>query len=181
MKLLRGTELFNVHRFHIAETLLTTDTPAFRHTHDFYELFLVTSGQVLHMLNGQEHPLAEGALCLVRPKDEHSFRRVSTRNTAFMNLAFHLDVYDDAIRIYAAYVEDPRFIPMVTLPPALRLSLQTRIQYLSDAAAASSTLPAGALLIGIILDALCYISGTGRLGSEGPIWLRRAMEAMRDT
>jgi len=180
MRLLRGSELFNAHKFHIAETRLTSDAPTFRHAHDFYELFLVTSGQVLHMPGAQEQSLSEGALCLVRPDDEHCFRRLAARDAAFTNLAFHPDAYHEAVRIFAAHAGDPGLIPVVTLPPALRLSLQARIQHLSDAAAGSSALPAGALLVGIVLDALCYLSGSGRPGPEGPLWLRRAMEAMRE-
>jgi AraC family cel operon transcriptional repressor len=180
MRQLRGSELFNAYGFHIAETRLASDAPTFRHAHDFYELFLETSGQVLHMPGAQEQPLSEGALCLVRPEDEHCFRRLAARDAAFTNLAFHLDAYNEAVRIYAARAGEPDCIPVVTLSPALRLSLQARIQYLSDAAAASSVLPAGVLLVGIILDALCYLSGAGRPGPEGPLWLRRAMEAMHD-
>ncbi len=180
MRLLKGCELFNAHGYHIAETRLTSDAPTFRHAHDFCELFVVTSGQVLHMPGAQEQPLSEGALCLVRPEDEHCFRRLAARDAAFTNLAFHPDAYHEAARIFAAHAGDPGFIPMVTLPPALRLSLQARIQHLSDAAATSSSLPAGALLVGIILDALCYLSGLGQPGPEGPLWLRRAMEAMRE-
>lgn len=41
------------------------------HDHDFFELFLVTSGSVGHDINGETFALSKGALVLVSPKDRH--------------------------------------------------------------------------------------------------------------
>lgn len=180
MRLLRGSELFNGFAFHVAETRLTSDAPTFRHAHDFYELFLVTSGRLMHMPGAQEQPLSQGALCLVRPEDEHCFRRLGGRDAAFTNLAFHPELYEQALKIYQGCAGEPDFARAVTAPPALCRALEARVRLLSDAAAASSALPAKALMMGVLLDALCYLNGLGRSDPEEPPWLRRAMEAMRE-
>ncbi len=179
VRILKGCELFNAYGYHVAETRLTADAPTFQHAHDFFELFFVSSGRVLHMTNGEEQALGEGTLCLVHPEDVHFFKRSGPGEAAFLNLAFHPDPYDSACRVYKNSAEGPGGVRRVTVPPALRRSFETRIQFLSDAAASSSALPAGGLLMGVLLDALCYLEGFGSSGAEAPLWLTRAMEAMR--
>jgi AraC family cel operon transcriptional repressor len=179
MRILKGRELFNAYGYHIAQTRLTSDAPTFWHSHDFFELFFVTAGRALHISNGAEQPLSEGALCLVRPEDDHFFRRIGAGEVAFTNLAFHPDAFEAASRIYKACAGDLPDSRRVTVPPALRRALTARIQLLSDAAASSSQLPAGGLLMGVLVDALCYFAGFAGSGPEAPPWLTRAMEQMR--
>ena len=44
------------------------------HSHDFYEIFLTTKGDFLHIINGVEYTLSQGSLVLIRPYDIHSNR-----------------------------------------------------------------------------------------------------------
>ena len=178
MRILKGCELFNAHGYHIAETRLTSDAPTFLHAHDFFELFIVMAGRVLHTVNGEEQPLCEGALCLVRPQDEHCFRRIGAGETAFTNLAFHTNAYEAACQVYKSYAGELLDARRVTVPPSLRRPLSARIALLSAAATSSSQLPAGGLLIGLLLDVLCYLAGFAYSGPEAPPWLKQAMEAM---
>lgn len=180
MRVLKGEELLNAYGFHVAETRLTSDASTFRHAHDFYELFLVTSGQLMHMSGSSEHPLSEGALCLVLPEDEHCFRRLGAKDAAFINLAFHSNLYGQARQIFASFSDGADCARAVTIPPPLLHALKMRIQFLSGTVVASSTLPTSALMMGLLLDAICYLSGFGRSGPESPLWLRRAMDAMHD-
>lgn len=41
------------------------------HCHTFYEFFIITQGQALHIINGDTHEVEEGMLCLVEPNDRH--------------------------------------------------------------------------------------------------------------
>ncbi len=38
------------------------------HTHDFYELFLVSHGGAIHAVNGRSQLLSEGSFVLMRPE-----------------------------------------------------------------------------------------------------------------
>lgn len=38
------------------------------HTHDFYELFLVSHGGAIHAVNGRSQLLSEGSFVLMRPR-----------------------------------------------------------------------------------------------------------------
>lgn len=50
------------------------------HTHDFSEIFIVTQGIGLHVLNGQPHTLCPGTVCYIKSEDYHLFDNVSGLN-----------------------------------------------------------------------------------------------------
>lgn len=41
------------------------------HCHAFYEIFIITKGSALHIINGEESEIQEGTLHLIEPKDRH--------------------------------------------------------------------------------------------------------------
>ncbi len=47
-------------------------SPAYVHTHDYYELIYVYSGQAQHYVNGSPLPLKSGDVCIIAPGTEHS-------------------------------------------------------------------------------------------------------------
>ena len=61
-------------------------TVTFKHTHDFPEITLVTSGAGLHDCNGSAEPLCPGSLSLVLARDTH-FYRTADEHLSFYNLA----------------------------------------------------------------------------------------------
>lgn len=58
------------------------------HTHNFFELFLIVKGEVLHTVNDRTHLLGEGALVFMRPHDIHAYRRSGESGFQLINLAF---------------------------------------------------------------------------------------------
>ncbi len=58
------------------------------HDHDFYELFLITHGQIWHLVNRAEIVLTAGHLVFVRPADCHGFRQYEDEDCGLINLAF---------------------------------------------------------------------------------------------
>lgn len=59
-----------------------------RHTHNFFEIFLVISGRVIHHINGEKQVLEEGSLVFVRDFDVHYYENCYTEKYHFINLAF---------------------------------------------------------------------------------------------
>lgn len=62
------------------------------HSHDYYELFLVTDGKVIHTVNGVTSVLKAGDLVFIRPSDEHIYSYDGTNNFCFANLSFITDI-----------------------------------------------------------------------------------------
>lgn len=59
------------------------------HTHDFSEIFLVTQGIGLHVLNGRPYTLCPGMVCYIKSSDHHLFDNVS--NLHLTNVLYRSD------------------------------------------------------------------------------------------
>lgn len=66
-----------------------SDTERFiEHYHNFYELFLVLKGNVVHTVNGKEQRLCAGQLLFIRDFDVHNYRSADGSYFEFINLTF---------------------------------------------------------------------------------------------
>lgn len=43
----------------------------FLHTHEYWELFIITEGAIVHSINGHSSIMQKGSACLIRPQDRH--------------------------------------------------------------------------------------------------------------
>jgi len=59
-----------------------------KHTHNFYELFLIVSGEVIHFIKDKTDKLTEGSLVFIRPNDIHCYYRSDKGSCQLINLAF---------------------------------------------------------------------------------------------
>lgn len=50
----------------------------FKHSHDYFEFFVVYQGTGIHRVNGAQRPLRKGCVVLVRPDDVHSYSDLSS-------------------------------------------------------------------------------------------------------
>lgn len=58
-----------------------------KHSHDFYELCLITEGKILHIINGEKQVLNKGSFLFIRPEDVHYFEAIDNDYFQFINLA----------------------------------------------------------------------------------------------
>ena len=66
-----------------------------KHSHDFFEMFLIINGNAVHHVNGTEQLLHKGAVVFVRPGDTHYYEKYDAGNCQFINIAFSQDVLKD--------------------------------------------------------------------------------------
>lgn len=69
------------------------------HTHDFFELFLILKGSVVHVINGNRQLLQENTLVFIRDRDVHYYEQTDG-DCQFINLSFHRKVLDDLIAFW---------------------------------------------------------------------------------
>jgi AraC-like DNA-binding protein len=62
------------------------------HAHEFYEIFMLTEGEIIHVVNGVYIPLQKGDIVLIRPNDSHTYKLVDDRHWRLINLTFTKDV-----------------------------------------------------------------------------------------
>lgn len=67
------------------KSLATITTP---HSHDFFEIFLITKGEALHRINDKQEIIEEGDLVFIRPNDKHNYEKSDDKNCELINLAF---------------------------------------------------------------------------------------------
>ncbi|KUO63473.1 hypothetical protein APF79_06790 [bacterium BRH_c32] len=72
------------------------------HTHNFYELFLVVSGEVIHVFNDKQQKLSEGSLVFIRKHDIHYYKQSEDSDCTIINLAFR----ESTLRDLFEYLSD---------------------------------------------------------------------------
>lgn len=84
------------------------------HTHEFFEMFLVTDGKALHLVNDAVQNIEQGDLVLIRPEDRHCYDFYQSFDFRFVNVAFSVE---------ALSAEAGLFLPDKPLEPLIRSSL----------------------------------------------------------
>lgn len=95
------------------------------HTHDFSEILLVSSGKVIHRVNGEKQYLSTGNLCFLRPDDLHGFAPdPDSEKCEIVMLDFDLELFLSL----SAFFENDAFLHQLTapvLPPCFKLDMNT--------------------------------------------------------
>lgn len=179
---LEKAKILNEDGFHIGETILTSDALTFRHTHDFYELFIIKEGEVSHYINEKQILMEQGTIWLVKPDDEHNFRKGKCKKSHFVNLAFTEELFELAKRMYQAYSDNQGGVNNVNahMPMELETAVLSKISYL--ARAKSNLLPVAGkdTLISILLDCFMVLENQAGYGMMTPKWLEKACLEMKN-
>ena len=59
----------------LVSVITDTEDDHYYHDHNFYEIFYVLEGNIVHNINGKKETLGVGDARLLRPKDKHGFTR----------------------------------------------------------------------------------------------------------
>ena len=91
------------------------------HTHNFYELFVIGRGEVLHSVNGKTQLLGEGSLVFMRPADIHYYQPSEGRECHLINLAFRESTVNELFRYLGSGFPSEQLLrrsmpPRVSLP-----------------------------------------------------------------
>lgn len=65
-----------------------------RHTHDYFELFLVIKGKCTHTVSGVTQTVSPSALFFIRDFDEHEYTRIQGESCEFINLSFSKNTFE---------------------------------------------------------------------------------------
>lgn len=70
------------------------------HTHEFYEMFLVTDGKALHLVNDSVQNIERGDLVLIRPNDKHCYDFYQSFDFKFVNMAFSVETLFSVVSLF---------------------------------------------------------------------------------
>lgn len=90
-----------------------------KHHHDFYELFLISKGKVIHIVNNISLILEEGSLVFMRPDDVHYYRKFESSECEILNLAFPKKTIQELMNYLGEGFNSDRLLAGKTPPMAL--------------------------------------------------------------
>lgn len=91
------------------------------HSHDFFELFLILKGSVVHVINSNRQMLQENTLVFIRDRDVHCYEQTTDSDCQFINLSFNREVLDDLIAFLGEGFPSGRLLEPA-MPPSTLLS-----------------------------------------------------------
>lgn len=97
------------------------------HNHDFFEIFLVTGGSIIHHINGEDVLLKAGALVFIRPEDIHYYEPNADQNCELINLAFLRRTFS-ALSEYLGLASKETLLLRPYLPPTVTLTVTETTQ-----------------------------------------------------
>lgn len=164
-------------RFHvIAKTVGAT---ARMHRHDYFELFLVEAGTVLHRTARGAARLEPGTLVFLRPEDAHSVQGHG-RPARILNLMFHAETAAHLIGRYETELRGRFFWREAPEPVVLPLAGSLRVHVRRDIEGLR-TGPRGLARIERVLMVLLTDLLAGEAAPPGmPAWLAEACRAARE-
>lgn len=161
------------------------DPSIYPQVHDFYELTLVSSGELDIQTERHRFLLSRGSLILLRPGDIHT--RSSPTGCVYINLAFPNRVMMDLFH----YLDDPESLQRIVQaaqPLVLRLSeadhahLQTRLEHLNLLPVNCSlrvNTELRRLILNLMLDHIIPILSSTETRPMPP-WLQKLVELAQD-
>ena len=162
-----------------------SDTEYFRpHYHDYYEIFVVLSGNAVHLINGARLKLNPGDLVFVRPADTHDYASADGNPFSVLNMTFTAKTLEELFSYLGEGFPQTQLLD-AKLPPRVRLTagelsrLESRMRMVgaiaSDAIAQQKT----ALRI-LLFDLFTrYFSDYSAEEDDIPAWLEELCLQMR--
>ena len=165
-----GTEYF------VAQTRFVQKPATGLHNHNFYEAFIVVSGSMAHVINGNRAVMHPYSLALVFPEDTHEFLQLQEDEVRFVNLAFSENVFRTACRMYEAASDKPlqNGFAAMQLDPELGRQLIGRIYSLNRAGFGDRVF-GGKLLPALVADIFMLSDTYDDTAPAMPQWLVNAV------
>ncbi|MCF7859528.1 MAG: AraC family transcriptional regulator [Candidatus Cloacimonetes bacterium] len=92
-----------------------------KHTHDFYEIFLIAKGKVQHEINDSKQVLEEGTMIFMRPSDVHYYQKFKDWEVELINLAFPKTTIVELLNYLGEGFDSDRLLKS-KFPPSIILS-----------------------------------------------------------
>ena len=168
-------------RPHVAITHMLSRQVSMRHTHDFFEVFLIVAGSGVHHINRRKVEVTAGHLGVIQPKDCHHFYCRAGEELAILNVAMAAGWWKQFHQLMGASVP-PQWFRRGTPDGHVRLSpphLRALRLALEQLAGRDKRPPSD------VVDALLRVVASFRSKEEPsapppPLWLEQWRSALLD-
>lgn len=128
------------------------------HNHNYFEYFIITSGNIMHDVNGKSTELKAGDLVFIRPSDCHKYSVDNGQNFKMINVSFRTHLFDKMVEYFGnADIFDnllnSEFPPIIHLAPSQISDIKKKHQLLNTSRNREAL---SALLKKLIIDVFSY-------------------------
>lgn len=161
-----------------------SDTEYFRpHSHNYYEIFLTLSDNIIHLINGSKNNLKRGTLLFIRDFDCHDYASADSNSFEFLNLSFSSETLFSLFEYLGEGLDrrlllNSKFPPQITLFPRDTDRLYHSFCSLINKKNASLAKIEMRLLLANIF--VKYFVSFSEADSGIPFWLENACEQMKE-
>lgn len=155
------------------------------HDHDFYEFFLITKGNTVHVVNGERQYVPEGTLVFIRPTDVHCYEYNESYDCEFINVCYTRRAVCDVFKFLGNTFSPQRLLapklpPCTTLSPLEKDHLVQRLERIYAFSANDKPLRK-IQLRGILVEVLLQYFGQLQKHQENnmPLWLESLLVQMQ--
>ena len=151
------------------------------HDHNYYEYFIITSGSILHTVNGRETEQKSGEMVFIRPNDFHCYQLESGQNCNIINISFRTVFFEKLIAYFGQDALSPLINagdpPVVMLTPS-KLSVLKKSHAILNVCHSkeSLTVQLKTLLIDVFSYFILHFEEQAGTGTEK--WLQEVLEQM---
>lgn len=101
------------------------------HSHTFWEITVIMSGEVMHKINKEKIRLSKGSLLLVRPSDEHALLSIPGKDHSHVNIIVNCAMMESQLRFFG----DDIFESIMAMPNCTFSVSEHILNKISDAIA----------------------------------------------
>lgn len=154
------------------------------HFHNYYELFLVIKGDLVHITTGQERILTSGDFFFIRDFDIHNFKKINDDGFTFLNISFTTDTLDALSAYLGSSFPRDKLLSSST-PPHIHLT-ESDTQKIFDSCVTINAISDASLRKLSMRVLLCNIftshfMNVQKKSNEIPLWLEMMYEKMKKT
>lgn len=161
-----------------------SETEYFRpHCHNYYEIFLALSDNIIHIINSEQQKLSKGNLLFIRDFDVHDYKSGDNNHFEFLNLSFTAETLTAIFNFLGSGIDSKKLLEKKHPPQAMLLSHDAqRLFYKllslgAEQPFALASAQARTLLADIFLK---YFSSAAPEKSDVPLWLEMTYEKMKN-
>lgn len=151
------------------------------HDHNYCEYFIITSGSIIHEINGNKQELKTGDMVFIRPADLHKYRPLSKDGCNIINVSFRTIYFDKVLEYYNNEVLADMFNakepPRISLTPSRISALKKKHLLLNVCSDRNETMT---LLRALICDVFAdfIMEYERQLQNSAEIWLQSVLMQM---
>lgn len=168
-------------------TIYNNNAP--KHTHNFYEMFVVSEGNAYHFVNNSVQTITKGDFFFVRPSDVHCYNFYHSENFCNHNLGFTRQVFQN-VSLFLEQSEKLEKLVKADFPMRVHVGEKQLERILDYMREMGELLEKGSLkhakyhgqcIVALLLEEYFFTYDENEAGGQIPAWLSELLSEMSRT